>query len=60
MLKSKVIGEKLANKEMKAIYGGGCNCLPGCDCTSTVGRLFYIPFDKHMLIWVASFAVALE
>ena len=33
MLKSKVFGEKLADKEMKAIYGAeGCNCLPGCDC----------------------------
>ena len=56
MLKSKVFGEKLADKEMKAIYGGACNCLPGCDCSPT-GPGFYSPFDRHMNIWQASFAV---
>jgi hypothetical protein len=54
MLISKVIGEKLADKEMKEIYGKihDCNCLPGCECEVMA---FYPRFDAHMTIWEVRF-----
>ncbi len=55
MLKLKVFGEKLADKEMKAIYGAeDCNCLPGCDCSPT-GLGFTSPFNGHMKVWEGRF-----
>lgn len=55
MLISKKKGEKLANKEMKVIYGGSCNCLPGCDCRKSNGENFFSPFDGHMTLWDSTY-----
>jgi hypothetical protein len=57
MIKSKVMGEKLANNSMRSIYGGGCgsDCAPGCNCTPSNGALFQSPADRHMDDWDGNF-----
>lgn len=47
MIISKSKGEKLADKELKDVYGGG-NCGGDCgicDCTASGGDKFYPAFD---------------
>jgi hypothetical protein len=57
MLISKSQGEKLAEKEISAIYGGlGCGGKCGnCDCTSSGGDNFYPAFDMEMSAWEVVF-----